>query len=66
MTLRLIAAPHLHHEMKRRVVEKQYHDLIDKLYSDVTEPRPVTTANFIFIYQIRRIPLRNISTRLWG
>ena len=28
-------------KLKRRVVEKQYHDLIDKLYSDVTEPRPV-------------------------
>jgi long-chain acyl-CoA synthetase len=29
-------------KLKRRVVEKQYHDLIDKLFSDVTEPRPVT------------------------
>ncbi len=28
-------------KLKRRVVEKQYHDLIDKLYSDVTEPRPI-------------------------
>ena len=28
-------------KLKRRVVEKQYHDLIAKLYSDVTEPRPV-------------------------
>jgi long-chain acyl-CoA synthetase len=28
-------------KLKRRVVEKQYHDLIDKLYSDVTEPRPL-------------------------
>src|SRR3974390_1813502 len=27
-------------KLKRRVVEKQYHDLIAKLYSDVTEPRP--------------------------
>lgn len=31
-------------KLKRRVVEKQYHDLIDKLYSDVTEPRPVTSG----------------------
>jgi long-chain acyl-CoA synthetase len=28
-------------KLKRRVVEKQYHDLIDKLYSDVIEPRPI-------------------------
>jgi long-chain acyl-CoA synthetase len=28
-------------KLKRRVVETQYHDLIDKLYADVTEPRPV-------------------------
>ena len=28
-------------KLKRRVVEQQYHDLIDKLYSDVTEPRPL-------------------------
>jgi long-chain acyl-CoA synthetase len=28
-------------KLKRRVVEKQYHHLIDKLYSDVTEPRPI-------------------------
>lgn len=28
-------------KLKRRVVEKQYHHLIDKLYSDVTEPRPL-------------------------
>lgn len=28
-------------KLKRRVVEKQYHDLIAKLYSDVAEPRPV-------------------------
>jgi long-chain acyl-CoA synthetase len=28
-------------KLKRRVVEKQYHDLIDKLYAGVTEPRPV-------------------------
>ncbi|HXR32235.1 MAG TPA: long-chain fatty acid--CoA ligase [Verrucomicrobiae bacterium] len=28
-------------KLKRRVVEKQYHDLIDKLFSDVFEPRPV-------------------------
>jgi len=27
-------------KLKRRVVEKQYHGLIDKLYADVTEPRP--------------------------
>jgi len=31
-------------KLKRRVVEKQYHDLIDKLYSDVIEPRPVTSG----------------------
>jgi long-chain acyl-CoA synthetase len=31
-------------KLKRRVVEKQYHDLIDKLYSDVTEPRPVALS----------------------
>jgi long-chain acyl-CoA synthetase len=29
-------------KLKRRVVEKQYHDLIDKLFSDLFEPRPVT------------------------
>lgn len=28
-------------KLKRRVVEKQYRDLIDKLYSDVIEPRPL-------------------------
>ena len=28
-------------KLKRRVVEQQYADLIDKLYSDVAEPRPV-------------------------
>ena len=28
-------------KLKRRVVEKQFHDLIDKLYSDVIEPRPL-------------------------
>jgi long-chain acyl-CoA synthetase len=28
-------------KLKRRVVETQYHDLIDKLYADVAEPRPV-------------------------
>ncbi len=28
-------------KLKRRVVEKQYHDLIAKLYSDVIEPRPL-------------------------
>jgi hypothetical protein len=28
-------------KLKRRVVEDQYHDLIDKLYTDVTEPRPI-------------------------
>ncbi len=28
-------------KLKRRVVEQQYRDLIDKLYSDVAEPRPV-------------------------
>lgn len=31
-------------KLKRRVVEKQCHDLIDKLYSDVIEPRPVTSG----------------------
>jgi long-chain acyl-CoA synthetase len=29
-------------KLKRRVVEKQFNDLIAKLYSDVVEPRPVT------------------------
>jgi long-chain acyl-CoA synthetase len=28
-------------KLKRRVVETQYHDLIDKLYADVAEPRPL-------------------------
>ena len=28
-------------KLKRRVVENQYRDLIDKMYSDVIEPRPV-------------------------
>ncbi|MGB7844139.1 MAG: long-chain fatty acid--CoA ligase [Candidatus Acidiferrum sp.] len=28
-------------KLKRRVVEMQYHDLIDKLYSDLIEPRPL-------------------------
>ena len=28
-------------KLKRRVVEKQYRDLIDKLYSDAIEPRPL-------------------------
>ncbi len=28
-------------KLKRRVVEKQYHELISKLYSDVIEPRPL-------------------------
>jgi len=28
-------------KLKRRVVEKQYRDLIDKLYADVIEPRPL-------------------------
>jgi len=28
-------------KLKRRVVETQFHDLIDKLYSDVIEPRPL-------------------------
>jgi long-chain acyl-CoA synthetase len=31
-------------KLKRRVVEKQFHELIDKLYSDVIEPRPVTSG----------------------
>src|SRR5208283_2000000 len=29
-------------KLKRRVVEKQYRDLIDKLFSDLFEPRPLT------------------------
>jgi long-chain acyl-CoA synthetase len=29
-------------KLKRRVVENQFHDLIDKLYADVAEPRPLT------------------------
>lgn len=28
-------------KLKRRVVEKQYHELIDKLYAGATEPRPL-------------------------
>jgi long-chain acyl-CoA synthetase len=28
-------------KLKRRVVESQYRDLIDKLYADVAEPRPI-------------------------
>jgi long-chain acyl-CoA synthetase len=28
-------------KLKRRVVEKQYRDLIDRLYADVVEPRPL-------------------------
>ena len=28
-------------KLKRRVVEKRYRDLIDKLYADVAEPRPL-------------------------
>jgi len=28
-------------KLKRKVVEKRYHELIAKLYADVTEPRPV-------------------------
>jgi long-chain acyl-CoA synthetase len=31
-------------KLKRRVVEKQFHGLIAKLYADVTEPRPVAQA----------------------
>jgi long-chain acyl-CoA synthetase len=30
-------------KLKRRVVEQQYRDLIDKLYADVAEPRPLVT-----------------------
>ncbi len=30
-------------KLKRRVVEQQYRDLINSLYSDVAEPRPVVT-----------------------
>lgn len=30
-------------KLKRRVVERQYHDLIDKLFADVVEPRPVVS-----------------------
>jgi long-chain acyl-CoA synthetase len=29
-------------KLKRRVVETQYRDVIEQLYSDVSEPRPVT------------------------
>jgi hypothetical protein len=29
-------------KLKRRVVEDQYRNLIDNLYADVAEPRPVT------------------------
>jgi long-chain acyl-CoA synthetase len=29
-------------KLKRRVVEEQYRKLIDKLYADVAEPRPVS------------------------
>ena len=28
-------------KLKRRVVEQQYRDIIDKLYADVAEPRPM-------------------------
>jgi long-chain acyl-CoA synthetase len=28
-------------KLKRRVVEKQYQDVVDQLYADVAEPRPV-------------------------
>jgi len=28
-------------KLKRRVVERQYHDLIDKLFADLIEPRPL-------------------------
>jgi long-chain acyl-CoA synthetase len=28
-------------KLKRRIVETQYHDVIDKLYADVAEPRPL-------------------------
>ncbi|MFI5091893.1 MAG: long-chain fatty acid--CoA ligase [Candidatus Acidiferrum sp.] len=28
-------------KLKRRVVEQQFHDVIDKLYADVAEPRPI-------------------------
>jgi long-chain acyl-CoA synthetase len=31
-------------KLKRRVVEEQYRKLIDKLYSDVVEPRPMTRS----------------------
>jgi long-chain acyl-CoA synthetase len=31
-------------KLKRRVVEQQYRDVIDKLYADVAEPRPVVTG----------------------
>jgi hypothetical protein len=28
-------------KLKRRVVEQKYRDVIDKLYADVAEPRPI-------------------------
>ena len=28
-------------KLQRRVVEQQFHDVIDQLYADVAEPRPI-------------------------
>jgi len=28
-------------KLKRRVVEQQFRDVIDRLYADVAEPRPI-------------------------
>ena len=28
-------------KLRRRVVEQQFHDVIERLYADVSEPRPI-------------------------